>query len=94
MREGTTALQELQQRIEAALAPFGYPREHRQFRPHLTLGRVRAGQAGLEELGQLLQQAADWEAGCVAVDEVVVFGSVLQRDGPRYDTLARAPLEG
>lgn len=94
VREGTAELQALQDRVEAALAPFGYPREHRQFRPHLTLGRVRAGNVGLDELARLLAQAADWQAGCVAVDDVVVFSSLLQRDGPRYEVLARFPLEG
>jgi hypothetical protein len=27
------------------------------------------------------------------VDEVIVFGSTLERDGPTYHVLARAPLE-
>lgn len=94
VREGTAELQAMQQRVDAALKPFGYPREHRQFRPHLTLGRVRAGNVGLTELAQLLAQAADWEAGCVAADDVVVFSSLLQREGPTYEVLARYPLGG
>jgi 2'-5' RNA ligase len=33
-----------------------------------------------------------WEGGRFAVDEVLVFSSRLERDGPVYTVIGRAPL--
>ncbi len=92
VREGAEQMQQLQQCIESELAKHGFPAENRSFRPHLTLGRVRSGGAALPILGQLVAKAEDFEVGLTSVDEVIVFGSFLQRGGPIYEVLARAPL--
>ncbi len=94
VREGADELKQLQRRVEQALEVHGYPPENRDFRPHLTVGRVRSGGPAVEILGQLVQKAEDFQVGTVQTDEVVVFGSFLQRRGPRYEVLARAPLGG
>ena len=41
LSRGESQMVALHGRIEGELAPLGYGREHRRFRPHLTLGRVR-----------------------------------------------------
>jgi 2'-5' RNA ligase len=92
--DGSQQMIELNEAIERELAPLGFRREQRRFRPHLTIGRVRGGPAGLGELGQLVQQHADFVGGVVSVDEVVVFSSELGRDGPTYEPLATATLQG
>ncbi len=92
VREGAEQLKQLQQRIDEELASHGFPKEHRGFQPHLTLGRVRSGGAALTDLGELVGKAEQFEAGTTAIDEVVVFGSYLQRGGPIYEPLAHAPL--
>ena len=94
VREGVDALNDLHQHIEDKLRRRGYKREKRAFHPHVTVGRVRRGGPAVETLGELIAAAEDFEAGKVSVDEVVVFGSHLGRGGPRYQSLARAPLEG
>ncbi len=93
VREGAEQLKELQQCLDSKLAAHGFPPERRGFQPHLTLGRVRSGGAALPVLGQLVAEAEDFAAGSTSVDEVIVFGSYLQRGGPLYEVLARAPLE-
>jgi 2'-5' RNA ligase len=92
VRDGAEQLGQLQRCVEMELARHGFPKEHRGFQPHLTLGRVRSGGAALPVLGQLVAQAEDFAVGVSSVDEVIVFGSFLQRGGPIYEVLARAPL--
>jgi len=79
-------------KIEEPLRKLGFRPEHRRYESHLTIGRVRRGGPGLAELGQLLQQHADYLAGRVKVSEVVLFSSELGREGPTYEALSRAKL--
>lgn len=80
--------------VEDALDKLGFRREHRRFRPHLTLGRVRQSPTGIEELGKLVQQHRDFVAGELYVGEVKIFSSVLTKDGPHYTPLGSAELRG
>jgi 2'-5' RNA ligase len=80
--------------IEGPLRKLGFRPDHRRHHPHLTLGRVRRTGPAVAQLGQLLQQQADFEAGRVQVSEVVVFSSQLGPGGPTYETLSRANLRG
>jgi RNA 2',3'-cyclic 3'-phosphodiesterase len=92
--EGREPMVVLHDRVEAALAKLGYRQEHRRFQTHLTIGRVRGTGAGIVELGKLLQQQADFQAGRMAVGKVTLFSSTLTPDGPIYDVLGTAPLGG
>ena len=79
--------------VEAALGKLGFRKEHRRFEPHLTLGRVRSGGPAVADLGQLLRQQAEFDAGACHVDELVVFSSELTPAGPVYAAFGRAPLK-
>ena len=92
--EGSEAMVELQAALERNLAGLGFRPEARQFKPHLTLGRVRDSSSGLEELAELVRRYADFSAGLMAVDEVVVFSSQLERSGAVHTPLGHAPLAG
>jgi len=81
-------------KIEEPLRKLGFRPEHRRYESHLTIGRVRRGGPGLAELGQLLQQHADFLAGRVNVSQVVIFASQLATGGPIYEALSRARLGG
>jgi 2'-5' RNA ligase len=96
VREGNERMANLADRVERALKRFGFRRETRQFRSHLTLGRMRrdGGGPGGRELAELLAQFADYEAGRMPVEEIVVFSSQLERTGPIYEAMRRAPLGG
>ena len=84
--------------IHAALEPplmeLGcYRREERAYTPHLTLGRLnREDSAGT--WGPIITKHADWQGGDTTVDEVLVMSSELNRGGPVYSIMARAPLAG
>lgn len=93
VNQGQGEMVELHDRVEHALSGMGFRRELRRFRPHLTIGRVRGAQA-IGELGELVSQHADFSGGISSVDELVVMSSELEREGPVYEPLAIAPLDG
>ena len=93
VREGQEEMIILHDVIQAALEPLGFRGEDRRFAPHLTLGRVR-GPQGISDLAQLIKKHADFSADTMLVSEVVVFASQLGRDGPKYEALGRAELNG
>lgn len=95
MEDPTGEIAALHEALEVALAPLGFRREARRFRPHLTIGRVRSlGGPGIAELRQILTAKQDLLAGVIDVDEVSVMSSELERHGPVYEPLATAPLNG
>lgn len=89
---GTEHVVSLQQAIEAAVQPLGFPPEARRFHPHLTLGRVRGKGPQTQQLGELIAEHAKFSVGKVIVDQVVVFSSRLDKSGPRYTPLAHVDL--
>lgn len=94
MRRGAEAMIALQQAIERQLLPLGFREEPRRFQPHLTIGRVRANPPGDQQLGRLVRRYQDFGGGVSTVFEVLVLSSELTREGPIYDSLGRARLEG
>jgi RNA 2',3'-cyclic 3'-phosphodiesterase len=90
------ALAALQRATSAALQPLGYKPEERRFHPHLTLGRARdpRGDAALAacvaHLAHLAHLAEDF--GETTVTSLVLYQSILAREGARYDALAVLPL--
>lgn len=91
---GAEELVRLQQSVERALLPLGFPREGRPFKAHLTLGRVRRANPGLARLAQLLREQAEFKGAETFVEQVVVFSSQLTPQGPIYEPLATLPLQG
>jgi 2'-5' RNA ligase len=84
----------VQKRIEAGLAPLGFPAEERAFSPHFTLGRVRE-QASLDErrrLGELIAATTFEAGGRFTVDALHLMKSQLTREGPIYSRLGSVEL--
>jgi len=88
----TDEFAELYHTIEARLYDVGFAKERRRFTPHLTIGRIRAGGPELHELGQLILQNTEFVAGSCPVEQVLVYGSFLDKSGPTYQVLGRARL--
>ena len=78
--------------VEAAFAGAGFPSSGRPFRPHLTLGRVRAIGPGVD-LAKLQRVTSTYEAGPERVERVVVYRSRLTPQGPIYTEIESLPLE-
>jgi len=80
--------------VESVLEPFGFPRENRIFRPHLTVGRWRHPMGSQQELGSKLKRWKNFEFGAFAVHQVVLFQSVLKSDAAVYRPLKTVSLAG
>jgi 2'-5' RNA ligase len=92
--DGAEPLRRLHGLLEDELLALGcYRKEDRPYTPHLTLGRVKA-EGGGHALAAELPKLLAWDGGRTTVDEVLVFGSELTRDGPVYTALGRGELTG
>ncbi len=87
------ALTDCQSACEEVFAGLGFKQEHRAYRAHLTIGRVREASAS-QRIREALRAEEGFAAGPFGVGELVVFQSVLGRGGSRYSPLARCPFGG
>lgn len=89
------ALCELQKRVASATHGFGDSNEDREFRPHLTLGRLSRRSAA-EELtaARALRSVPPATSGEWRAESVFLVKSELRPDGPIYTDLAEFPLIG
>jgi 2'-5' RNA ligase len=83
-------LARLQQSLEEECATDGFAREARDFKPHLTLARLRS-KDGARELASAHRELR-FEAQTFTVTELIVMRSELGPGGSRYVPLTRHPL--
>lgn len=93
VEESSGALGQLREACESAFAGLGFAREGREFRPHLTLGRIREVRRSAEIHAAVRAEAA-FCAGTERADSIVLFQSILSAAGARYQPLRRALLGG
>lgn len=86
------ALDALRRKIEGAARGLGIVLPARRFVPHVTLVRYGSGWVDIPRLERALAEAMVFRAGPFQVGEFVLYESVLGRDGPVYEPLARYPL--
>ncbi|MEC9003904.1 MAG: RNA 2',3'-cyclic phosphodiesterase [Planctomycetota bacterium] len=90
---GQEAVFQVHEQVEQALMQMGFRGEHRQFHPHVTLGRLRSSLATAGALAEVLQAANFGPAVTCLASQVVVVASQLGRDEPQYQRLATIPLK-
>jgi 2'-5' RNA ligase len=87
-------LRDLASAVDAEASDLGFPREARDFAPHLTLGRVRAGlrpddhRLLLDFLGQAKLDAL----GEFSPDTLNLIASELRPTGAMYQRLFTVPI--
>jgi 2'-5' RNA ligase len=91
--EHAEPLSVMARRLEDEMHKLAFPRERRDFTPHVTLARVRSPR-GREKLAAVLGEHAGEEFGRVQVDKVLLMRSELQASGPHYTTIRSVALEG
>ena len=80
--------------VEESLAAAGFPRERREFKPHLTIGRWREFDGRTDLIRQQLERWKDHDFGPSPASEIIFFQSVLKPDGAIYTPLGTFPLGG
>lgn len=87
-------LRDLQAKIEAGSAQLGFAPEGREFKPHLTLGRVNGGLRPSDHarLMEALKARRDAIFGAFTVETLCLVRSDLRPAGSVYTTLYAAPL--
>lgn len=87
--EGAERLKSLAEQVDRYCAELGFEPEQREFKPHLTLGRVkRAPRSG----PSVVENVSPKEAGPSLVTEVTLYLSELGPGGSTYTPLVRFPL--
>lgn len=92
VEEGSEELIELNHRIGTELEKLRFPRERNDYRPHLTLGRLRRGGRFSPVLADAIEAGGQQMTGSMLVDKVVVYSSFLDRAGPTYTPMSRIDL--
>ena len=80
--ENKDRLLQLQKSIEGELTQCGFPKEKRDFKPHLTVGRVRSSH-GIQSVSKAFMEYPFPEIE-IPIDEVLVMKSELTRQGAIY----------
>src|SRR5438093_2126085 len=73
-------MEQLAEELDARLEPFGFEREKRAFRPHITLARARSSRID-SSLVTAASQYAERNFGSFTVDRIYLFQSVLKPSG-------------
>lgn len=84
-------LQDIKLRLDDELSEYGFEKETREFRPHLTLGRIKWIK-NITALEQAIQQYKDQEVQKELINEIIFYESVLKPEGPVYLPIIHSPL--
>jgi 2'-5' RNA ligase len=84
------ALGQLASRVEAAMEKLGFPREQRDFNPHLTLARFKEPRPQ-PELAARVEEQKELSLGRFEAAEFFLYESKLSPQGAAYRKVARFP---
>lgn len=87
----TEQLKDLHRKISGALVHFGFPKDNRVFKGHLTIGRAK-GRIDKKILDHVLLAQKGYETPFFKVQSVCLFKSRLTPRGAVYTKLAEASL--
>jgi len=90
--EADETLHSLQHKLENDLEKIGFPREKREFHPHLTLGRVKAP-TSIQEAVRELERHKESIFGEMTVNKITLFQSILKPSGAEYKALSQHQLK-
>src|ERR1700690_3554908 len=88
---GRDAVEQLAERLDAALRSRGFPPEDRPFQPHATLARVRNPRERAAAEG-ILERGGSLSFGSQRVEEIVLYESRLDPSGAEHRRLVAARL--
>jgi 2'-5' RNA ligase len=89
--EGGDRLCNLAKNLEEALSKAGFRKEEREFRSHITIGRVKE-KKGVEKLKEKIKSIKDAKFGEALVDRIYIMKSSLTPKGPIYEIVKEVKL--
>jgi 2'-5' RNA ligase len=91
--ETNQVLQGIKTELDNELSKFGFEKETREFRPHLTLGRIKylKNRSALDDAIQLYK---DQDVQKEQISELIYYESILKPEGPEYHSIINASLSG
>lgn len=89
--ETNPVLQNMKMRIDDELSEYGFEKETREFKPHLTIGRIKWIK-NTSVLEQAIQRYKDQEIQRELINELIFYESILKPEGPVYLPLFNSPL--
>ncbi len=90
--EPVDPLTTLQSKIQQGLEPLGFPKENRDFHPHLTLLRLKS-RKNLRQLAQYIDtEGPGLRAGVIQIEQIHLYQSILKPQGAEYRKLFTARL--
>jgi 2'-5' RNA ligase len=91
--ENADPLVNIAKTLNNELSRFGFKREKKGFRPHITIARVR-GPKNKHALVDILKEYQDEDFGSQRVESIRLKKSVLSREGPTYSTIKDVKFSG
>ncbi len=89
--EKSNSLENIYRVIEEVMISLGFVSEHREFKPHLTIGRAKIIK-DKDRLRKLLNNYKEIEIQKLKISEVCFYESKLTRQGSIYEILAKIQL--
>jgi len=86
--EGVDIIRSIYHDIENRLTALGYEREKRGFTPHITFGRMKMPAPLLE------RDTPPLECPRFAIERIILYKSILGREGATYEALFEKKLGG
>lgn len=87
VRDAPGSLRHLNEILENECARNGFEKEKRDFKPHLTIGRLRQPAQSKELIEQHLRN--DFPAVEFAISEITIYESRLQKSGSIYSIVSK-----
>ena len=81
-------MKEIKERIEKEMVALGFPADEREFRPHLTLARIK-WLDDKENLKGLLGDYKDEDFQQVKINEIIYYESILKPTGAEYKPIEK-----
>ncbi len=84
-------LNSLKEKVDGALKPFGFYKEERFFKPHVTLGRIKYIK-NKEKFNEVVNTYRDINMQEFTINEVYFYESELTPKGPVYKVIRKFDL--
>ena len=91
--EKNELLKDLKNSLDSTIEPFGFVPDKREFRPHLTMARIKWIR-DISVLEDLVNIYKDEPVQVSDIGEVIYYESILKQGGPEYIPLLNATLDG